>query len=73
MWGPPGTFSPDCLESLNPEAYSSEGSLLSDVVLCRLDMEPDNLTCGATLFHSNTCPPLFTWVPLGIFLQLFQS
>ena len=39
MWGPPGTFSPDCLESLTPETYASEGSLSSSVVLCRLDME----------------------------------
>ena len=39
VWGPLGTFSPDCLESLTPETYSSEGSLSSSVVLCRLDME----------------------------------
>ena len=23
MWGPVGTFSPDCLESLTPEPYTS--------------------------------------------------
>ena len=40
MWGPPGTFSPDCLEGLTPETYASGGSLSSSVVLCRLDMEP---------------------------------
>ena len=40
VWGPPGTFSPDCLESLTPKTYASEGSLSSSVVLCRLDMEP---------------------------------
>ena len=27
MWGPPGTFSPDCLESPTPETYASGGSL----------------------------------------------
>ena len=33
MWEPPGTFSPDCLESLTPETYASGGSLSSSVVL----------------------------------------
>ena len=37
---PPGTFSPDCLESLTPETYTSGGSLSSSVALCRQDMEP---------------------------------
>ena len=40
VWGPPGTFSPDGLESPTSETYTSEGSLSSSVVLCRLDMEP---------------------------------
>ena len=40
MWGPPGTFSPDCLESLTPETYASGGSLSSNVVPCRPDVEP---------------------------------
>ena len=26
MWGPLGTFSPDCLESPTPETYASGGS-----------------------------------------------
>ena len=38
--GPPGTFSPDCLESLTPETDPSGGSLSSSVVLCRPDVEP---------------------------------
>ena len=29
MWGTPGTFSPDCLESPTPGAYTLEGSLFS--------------------------------------------
>ena len=40
MWGPPGTFSPDCLESPTPEAYIFKGSLSSSAVPWRLDMEP---------------------------------
>ena len=40
VWGPPVTFSPDCLESLTPETYASKGSLSSSVVPCRPDMEP---------------------------------
>ena len=39
MWGPLGTFSPDCLESPIPGAYTSGGSLSSSVVLYRLDRE----------------------------------
>ena len=39
MWGPLGTFSPDCLESPAPETYAFGDSLSSSVVLCRLDME----------------------------------
>ena len=33
MWGPLDTFSPNCLESLTPGAYASEGSLFSSMVL----------------------------------------
>ena len=39
VWGPLGTFSLDCPESLTPGAYASEGSLFSGVVLYRPDME----------------------------------
>ena len=39
VWGPLGTFSPDCLESPAPETYASGGSLSSSVVPCRLDVE----------------------------------
>ena len=35
VWGSPGTFSPDGLESLTRETYASGGSLSSRVVLCR--------------------------------------
>ena len=47
MWGPPGTFSPDCPECLTPEAHASGESLSSSVVL--LDRELGKLRClGAT-------------------------
>ena len=39
VWGPLGTFSLDCPESLTPGAYASEGSLFPGVALYRLDME----------------------------------
>ena len=39
VWGPLGTFSPDCPETPTPGAYTSEGSLSSSVVLYRLDRE----------------------------------
>ena len=35
----PGTFSPDCSESLTPGAYTSGGIVSSIVVLYRLDRE----------------------------------
>ena len=34
-----GTFSPNCLESLTPGAYTLEGSLFASMVLCRPDIE----------------------------------
>ena len=40
VWGPPGTFSPDCPESLTPGAYTSGDSLSSSVILFRPDGEP---------------------------------
>ena len=39
VWGPLGTFSPDCLESQTPETYNTGGSLSFSVVPCRPDME----------------------------------
>ena len=39
VWGPPGTFSPDCPETPTPGASTSEGSLSSSVVLYRPDRE----------------------------------
>ena len=41
VWGPLGTFSLDCPESLTPGAYASEGSLFPGVALYRLDMEAE--------------------------------
>ena len=85
MWGPPDTFSPDCLESPTLETYASGGSLSSSVVLCRPDMEPGGgggvwLRCLraiplevpllSTIIAS---PSLFTRAPLGIFLGLFKN
>ena len=76
MWGPPGTFSPDCPESPTPEAYASGGSLSSSVVLYRPDGELEWLRCLRAiplemplLSSVMTSPSLFTWVPLGIFPQ----
>ena len=80
MWGPPGTFSPDCLGSPTPETYASEGSLSSSVVLCRLDMELRQLRCLKVIpfvvsFLSTAIlnPSLFIWVPLGLFLELLKN
>ena len=80
MWGPPGSFSPDCLESPTPENYTSGGSLSSSVVLCRPDMEPGRLRCLRAiplevplLSTVIASPSLFTWVPLDIFLRLFKN
>ena len=39
VWGPLGTFSPNCLESLTPGACTLEGSLFASMVLCRPDIE----------------------------------
>ena len=39
VWGPMGSFNPDCLQSLTSGAYTSEGSLSSSMVLYRLDRE----------------------------------
>ena len=76
MWEPPGTFSPDCLESLTPETYASGGSLSSSVVLggggqlrC-LRAIPLEVPLLSTVIAS---PSLFTWAPLGIFLRLFKN
>ena len=81
MWGPLGTFSPDCLESPTPGPYTLEGSFLSSVVLCRPDME-----LGGRLKHLRVIllevsllstviasPSLFTWVPLGSFSGKFKA
>ena len=80
MWGPPGTFSPDCLESPTLETYASGGSLSSSVVFCRPDMELGWLRCLRAILLEVpllstviASPSLFTWVPLGIFFRLFKN
>ena len=75
VWGPLGTFSPDCPETPTPGAYTSGGSVSSSVVLCRPDRESGWLRClraiplemplPSTVIAS---PSLFTWVSLDIFL-----
>ena len=79
MWGPPGTFSPDCPESPSPEAYASRGSLSSSVVLSRPDRELEQLRClRATSLEMPllsiviTSLSLFAWVPLGIFQAVLE-
>ena len=73
MWGPLGTFSPDCFESPTPGAQASEGSLFSSVVLCRawsrgwlrcLRANQLEMPLVSTVV---TSPSLFAWVPVGIF------
>ena len=80
MWGPPGIFSPDCLESSTPETYASGGSLSSNVVLCRRDMELGWLRCLKAILLEMpllskvmTSPSFFIWAPHGIFLRLFKN
>ena len=75
MWGPPGTFGPDCPESLTPGAYTSGGILYSNVFLHdqtgsqgqlrRLRATSLEMPILSTIITSSS---LFTWVPLGIFL-----
>ena len=74
--GTPGHLQSHCLESPTPGAYTSGGSLISSMVLCRLDMELGQLRClrpiplqMSLLSTVMTSPSLFTWVPLGIFPQ----
>ena len=76
MWGILGTFSPDCIESLGPETYTSGGSVSSSVVPCRQDMEPEQLRCLRAIFLEvpllstvTVSPSLFTWVS-GNFSQV---
>ena len=77
MWGPPGTFSPDCLESQTPETYPSGGSLSASVVFCSPDMElgaakmpeGDPASDAPPPFHSNSKPIHFHLGPSGHFSQ----
>ena len=76
MWGSPGTFSLDCLESPTPGACASEGNLFSNVVLADLTWSQGQLRCLRTiplemplLSIVVTSPSLFTWVSLSIFPQ----
>ena len=59
----------------DPWGLHLEGSLLSTMVLCRLNMELGQLRClRATSYEMPllsiviTSPSIFTWFPLGVFL-----
>ena len=80
VWGPLGTFSPDCLQSLIPGAYTTEDSLFSIWSFADQTWSKGWLRClRAILLEIPVLstvipsPSLFTWVTLGIFLRLFQS
>ena len=80
MWGSPGTFIPDCLESWTPESYTSEGSLSSSVVLADRTWSQEQLRCLRAILLEVTLlstviasPSFFIWVPLGNFLRLFKN
>ena len=76
VWGPPGTFSPDCLESPTPGACASGASVvLADWIWSRGQLKnlraiPLEMTLLATVI---TSPSLFTWVPLSIFPQAISK
>ena len=83
MWGPPGTFSLDCLESPTPETYASGGNPSSSVVPRRPDIAPGavrhlraiplevlEVPLLSTVIAN---PSLFTCVPPEIFLRLFKN
>ena len=65
MWGLPGTFSPNCLESPNPGSYVSEGNLSSGVVILPIRCLRAILLEMPLLSTIIISPPLFTWVTLG--------
>ena len=74
MWGLPGTFSLNCLESPNPGSYVSEGSLSSGVVILQTRQTGSQVQTRclrASLLEMPLLstiiisPPLFTWVTLG--------
>ena len=75
VWGPLGTFSPDCPESLTPGAYNSGASLYFSVFLHNQTGSQGQLRhLRATWFEMPLLSTvlaslaLFTWAPLGIFL-----
>ena len=77
MWGPPGTFSPDGLESQTPETCGVSPPVwpFADRTWSRgrlrgLRAIPLEMPLLSTAIAS---PPLFTCVPLGIFLRLFKN
>ena len=78
--GTQDTFSHDYLESMTPGAYNSEGSLFSSMVFADQTWSRRQLRCLRTiplemplLSTVIASLSLFTWVPLGILLRLFQS
>ena len=81
VWGPPGTFGPDCPESPTPWGLKLWGQSLlrcgplqtghgARGCLRCLRAIPLETPLLPTVIRS---PSLFTWVPLGIVPQLFQS
>ena len=75
MWGPPGTFSPDCLESPTPETYTSGGSLSSRWSFADQTWSWGRVRCLRAILLEVpllstviASPSLFTWLPLDIFL-----
>ena len=80
MWGPPGTFSPDCLESpiRKPTPLGAVSLLVWSFAdwtwswgrLRCLRAIPLEVPLLSTVIAS---PSLFTWAPLGIFLRLFKN
>lgn len=80
MCGIPGHFRSDCLGNLTPGAYTSEGNLFSAKGPLQTGQGLGQLSCLRAiplemplLSTVIVSPSLFTWVPLGFFLRLFQS
>ena len=78
--GTQSTFSDNYLESPAPGGYTSEGSLFSSMVFADQTWSRRQLRClRAILLEMSVLstviasPSLFTWVPPGILLRLFQS
>ena len=80
MWGPLGTFSPDCLESPPLKPMPLGAVSLPVWSFADRTWSRGRLRCLRAiplkvllLFTVIASPFLFTWVPLGIFFRLFKS